>query len=100
LSTAEAQRAYRKAHPERWAEGNRLWKYGLSKEAFTVLLAVANGSCMICKQPTTTFQVDHDHETKQVRGLLCGSCNKGLSNFGDDPERLIAAATYLKGRPL
>lgn len=31
-----------------------------------------------------------------VRGLLCFSCNKGLSYYRDKPERFESAATYLR----
>ena len=40
------------------------------------------GLCWICKQPEAVsgrlLAVDHDHETGEIRGLLCYRCNTHL----------------------
>ena len=53
--------------------------------------------CIICgvKAPVV---VDHDHETKEVRGGLCANCNLGLGHFKDNPKLLRFAALYLEGK--
>ena len=73
-------------------------KYGLSREQFTEMLVAQNYQCLICDIPLLTrVDVDHDHLTGQVRGLLCVSCNGGLGIFKDSIERLERAIQYLKG---
>lgn len=38
--------------------------------------------------------MDHDHNTKKIRGELCHGCNLGLGHFRDDARILLAAAVY------
>jgi hypothetical protein len=99
------QREFRAANPGRyagyrseWAKKNRrrrrLAKYGLTPAQYSDLLVSQDGLCAVCyEQPAT--DVDHDHATGAVRGLLCGKCNTGLGQFDDDPERLRYAIEYV-----
>jgi hypothetical protein len=36
-----------------------------------------HGLCPVCREPVTLWDnVDHDHKTKAIRGLLHGACNR------------------------
>lgn len=80
-------------------------KYGLSMERYQELLQEQGGVCAICgrvERRRTKFGevwglvVDHDHETGELRGLLCGDCNVAIGMFGDDPGRLLNGVVYLE----
>ena len=82
---------------QRWHQRKK--KFGLTKEAFNALLSCQDGKCAICKRPLGDefgCHVDHCHATGKTRGLLCFWCNPGLGQFEDNPERLEAAAAYLR----
>lgn len=74
--------------------------YGITPEDYEVLLAVQDGRCAICRalEPGGKggWHVDHCHDSKAIRGLLCHFCNIMLGNAKDDPETLRAAARYLE----
>lgn len=90
------QLSYAARNREKVLDAQRRSKYGLKRGEYERLRAIQDGCCAVCKQPTETLQVDHDHDTGRVRGLLCGHCNKALGLFRDDPDRLLAAVVYLK----
>lgn len=79
-------------------------RYGLTAERYHQMLKDQGGVCMICGRPETEaykgvvkpLSVDHDHDTGQVRGLLCTKCNRGISMFRENPFLLEAAAKYLR----
>lgn len=73
-------------------------RYGLSAQSYQSLLEAHAGRCGACgRSPrlASSLHVDHCHETKLVRGMLCNLCNLALGSFRDDPVRLDAAARYL-----
>jgi protein-arginine kinase activator protein McsA len=58
------------------------------------MIAAQGGRCLIC-QEETKLHVDHCHETKKVRGLLCRECNTGLGKFKERVDLLERAIHYL-----
>lgn len=80
-------------------------RYGITAEEADAMLAAQGGACSIC-EVEPAVHVDHDHDTGQVRQLLCFNCNGGLGQFKDDPAVLRAAAGYVErhraaqGRPV
>lgn len=69
--------------------------YGVELETVEEMVAKQNSLCYICKKKTK-LELDHCHKTKKIRRMLCGKCNKGLGQFDENPELLLAAVAYLK----
>lgn len=75
------------------------YKYGLSIEDVHRMLDEQEGRCPICHEQFADDRrpvVDHDHDTENVRGLLCDLCNKGLGQMKDNPEALRRAAAWIE----
>jgi hypothetical protein len=67
------------------------FKYGLNTDPRI------GDACWICGN-TEKLVIDHQHNGKRnFRGVLCGSCNRGIGHFYENPEALRQAATYLEG---
>lgn len=97
------QSGYHKARYQKIKVGERerhlVKKYGVDLARYQEMYSQQDGKCAICgRTQERSFDVDHDHSTGEVRGLLCTSCNKMIGHAGDNPERLMAAAEYLSSR--
>lgn len=94
---------YYREHRQDLAGSRRTCKlkrvYGLTLEEFDSLLEKQGGHCAVCdracEEDGKHLSVDHDHETGKVRGLLCARHNHALGLCGDDPDVLMALASYL-----
>ena len=57
----------------------RLKKLGLTVDEYADILIGQKGCCAICGISDTEykqgFDLDHNHKTGKVRGLLCNQCN-------------------------
>jgi len=106
LETAEGRREYAR----RWRANNRLRSkhhdlkrsHGITLDDYHRILEKQGGSCAICQQGEGVFShlaVDHCHETKAIRGLLCSRCNRALGGFRDSPDILKRAIKYLRRPP-
>lgn len=72
--------------------------YGIGIKEFEELLAAQNGVCAVCEGPPMgkgQYHVDHCHQSKVIRGLLCHKCNVALGMVKDDVEHLRKLIDYL-----
>lgn len=78
--------------------------YGMSAEQYASKLLAQGGVCAICARPETVvlhgtvkpLSVDHDHETGEIRELLCNACNHMLGHAEENSDVLDRAAAYLR----
>lgn len=97
--------------PGGWASRSyvqNIWlMYKLTLEGFNKLWYAQEGKCAGClsslahpvqrshelgKRP----EIDHDHGTGKVRGLLCRKCNDFLGKIKDNKEQLKRLEQYLQ----
>lgn len=77
-------RKWREAHKEQVQNSDRKKHlrahFGITIDQYNELLYRQHGVCALCGKPPERIRlaVDHNHETQEVRGLLCGSCNRVL----------------------
>lgn len=73
--------------------------FGITIEQYAQMFAEQDGKCAICDTQSENLSrglcIDHDHQTRVIRGLLCTCCNTALGKFRDNPELLRRAIQYL-----
>jgi hypothetical protein len=79
--------------------------YGISYEEYYNMYIHQKGCCAICNTPISLHagntkkhkaHVDHCHDTKKIRGLLCTKCNTLLGMANDNVNILESAKLYLE----
>lgn len=106
-ATREGRLAYEKAARQKYKDHFRgkdfAKNFGIDMAEYQRMFVEQGGVCAICHRPETATRggqvkwlaVDHDHETGEVRGLLCQAHNVALGAFQDDIATLSSAISYL-----
>lgn len=99
-SLRKYQREWKRKNWERLRWYSLKKKYGITREGYESLWRKQKGRCGICRCKPSLKQkwldVDHCHQSKKIRLLLCHNCNMGLGSFRDNLELLEKAVDYLR----
>lgn len=82
-SLKRSQKTWKERHPEKrklYTRNSRIRAYGIEPETYYEMLKNQGNECAICKGKSTrrAMNIDHNHTTGKVRGLLCDGCNLKL----------------------
>jgi hypothetical protein len=73
--------------------------YGITIAEYEHLFQAQGECCACCKSVDPKSEqgwcIDHEHDTKIVRGILCAQCNRGIGFLGDTQEGVQKAVDYL-----
>lgn len=115
----EKSRLWRIANRERKYHTNKVWRaankdkvyrasekcrlkqvYGITLEEYEQMSRGQGDVCKICKEPekklARKLSIDHNHDTGEIRGLLCSLCNLMLGHAKDSILILESAIVYLQ----
>lgn len=109
----EFARKWREANPEKVKEMAKRkresgrgrcealqYKYGITLEQREAMLDAQGRACAICHSTDPGWKhywaVDHCHQTKRVRSILCHSCNIVLGRVKEDVSTLERMIKYIE----
>lgn len=79
-----------------------LKKYGISELDVIVMWQKQEHKCAICRtslviggKKKNKACIDHNHETKKVREIICDRCHTAIGLFNDNPTLVEKALNYL-----
>jgi hypothetical protein len=104
-SWAAYMREFRKKNPDACKRSDLKKRFGISLEKYNEMKKSQGHVCAICGLPETAIDhrtkkvrdlaVDHNHDTGEIRGLLCTRCNTAIGLLQDDVVLLANATAYL-----
>lgn len=75
--------------------------YGITLRQKKEMILNQNNKCLSCgtdlrKLKSKNICIDHDHKSKQIRGILCHHCNVVLGLMKEDYDKILKLAKYCK----
>src|SRR5665811_1133326 len=73
--------------------------FGLTLAQYDEMVEAQGGVCKLCSHPNPhghRLAVDHNHQTGEVRGLLCALCNTAVERLESIPKWCERAVRYLQ----
>lgn len=94
-----------KNHPMHYEYRVQIAKHGITIAQCDELYAITHCEC--CNRELSagkgpggmnrdTRNIDHCHDTSEIRGVLCWDCNVGIGKLGDNVSGLQNAINYLE----
>lgn len=102
------RKQYRKKNNKDWRSWNREVKrdymlqyvYGITSEQYEEILTRQNRCCAICLRSEKEFKrkmdVEHDHQTREIQGIVCTHCNRHIIGRNRSPEIFARVVDYLQ----
>jgi hypothetical protein len=99
----KAAKKYRDENPEKIRDTKLKQAYGVGIDYFNAKLEEQGGVCAGCKRNIKTIwrgkhvamALDHNHDTKQVRGVLCIKCNRALGLLEENEKTFLNLIDYI-----
>ncbi len=90
----DCERIYRKMYYKPHEKIRQQLK--ITQEDYEALVNKSQGACEVCGDTEGRLCIDHCHDTKKVRGMLCHNCNTALGLIKDNKETLRSLIQYLE----
>ena len=95
-----ARQKIRRANDKDYYKKYNARKHGLTLNEYNQMFIDCNNQCEICGVDNSDkrLNVDHNHITGKIRGLLCLSCNTAIGHLKSDDnlDLLIKAIEYIE----
>lgn len=103
-SRRAAQRRYYHANKAKRARATKASnikrQYNITLEEYEQMIVEQSALCAICRtnahKNNGSFNIDHDHKTGKVRGLLCSHCNFAVGLLKDDISVMNRMVEYVR----
>ena len=95
---------YRNANPEKIRDTKLKQAYGVGTDYFNAKLKEQGGVCAGCgrnrkmmwRGKEVEMALDHDHDSKSPRGILCIKCNRAFGLLEENIQTMLNLIEYTK----